>query len=48
MRDRMDMPGNHVVLEQTGDEAADLSGCQAMTALLVLDPRPDGVFSVSP
>lgn len=33
-----------VVLEATGDEAAELSGYQAMSTLLRLEPRPDGVF----
>jgi len=31
-------------LEATGDEAAELSGYQAMNKLLNLEPRPDGVF----
>jgi len=35
---------NYVILGRTGDNAADVSGYEAMQALLALNPRPDGVF----
>lgn len=34
----------YVVNEETGDESGDVSGYRAMTQLLKLDPKPDGVF----
>lgn len=34
----------YVVVGRTGDDAADVSGYEAMRTLLRLDPRPDGVF----
>ncbi len=40
----LDAPDGLVVMEATGDEAAELSGYQAMSKLLKLEPRPDGVF----
>jgi LacI family transcriptional regulator len=43
-RHGLDMPAGYVVLEETGDEAGDTSGYEAMKKLLALDPRPDGVF----
>jgi LacI family transcriptional regulator len=44
MRGGLDMPANYVVFEETGDEAGDTSGYEAMKKLLAVDPRPDGVF----
>lgn len=43
-RHRMPAPKELVVLEQTGDNAGEASGADAMLALLRLKPRPDGVF----
>lgn len=40
----LEAPSEYVVLEETGDESADISGYRAMTQLLKLDPKPDGVF----
>ena len=33
-----------VIRREHGDDASDITGCQAMTELLRLNPRPDGVF----
>ena len=35
---------DYLVLGRTGDNAADISGHEAMLKLLALNPRPDGVF----
>ncbi len=40
----LELPDGYVVWEETGDEAGDTSGYDAMKKLLALDARPDGVF----
>jgi LacI family transcriptional regulator len=44
LRHRLDVPAGYVVKGETGDDAGDVSGHEAMVRLLQLDPRPDGVF----
>jgi len=44
LRHGLDLPDDYIVLEETGDEAGDTSGYDAMRKLLGIDPRLDGVF----
>jgi LacI family transcriptional regulator len=44
LRHGLDLPAEYVALEETGEEAADTSGYEAMKKLLAIEPRPDGVF----
>lgn len=44
IRHGLDLPDSYVVREETGDEAGDTSGYEAMKKLLAAKPRPDGLF----
>ena len=43
-RENLTAPPAYIVAGRSGDDAGDVSGCEAMQKLLSLDPRPDGVF----
>ena len=44
LRNGREFRPEYMVVREHGDDASDITGCQAMRDLLRLDPRPDGVF----
>ena len=43
-RHGMEVPPGYVIQRERGDESSEITGGEAMRALLKLDPRPDAVF----